>query len=200
MRTTLLIATIVLIAASAIADDSPEIPFELPLLEGWRSETIPFPLDFAPELEYEGFEELRFAPGMFDEESDDFWTYAFVWWVALDTKISSELITADLESYFRGLANAVAKSREFDPGDTAYEVTLQETPSPYGTETFFDAFVDTFDPFVTRDALSLHGRVEVVRCHKEEHTAVLFLFSPKSRSDSVWESLREIRDGFRCSK
>ena len=33
---------------------------------GWRSEVIPFPLDFAPSLTHRGFEEIRFAPGMFD--------------------------------------------------------------------------------------------------------------------------------------
>ncbi len=34
----------------------------LPVPEDWRFEKIDFPLDFAPDLDYQGFEELRFAP------------------------------------------------------------------------------------------------------------------------------------------
>src|SRR5262249_653024 len=44
---------------------APAAKLEWPLPEGWRSETIPFPLDFARDLPLEGVEELRFAPGMF---------------------------------------------------------------------------------------------------------------------------------------
>ena len=44
----------------------------------WRYEHIEFPLDFAPELAYKGFEELRFSPGMFDTSTTDYFTYAFV--------------------------------------------------------------------------------------------------------------------------
>jgi hypothetical protein len=65
-------------AVPGTAQESVEVPFYLPTPEGWRTETIPFPLEFAPELDYEGLEELRFAPGMFKEGSADFWSYAFV--------------------------------------------------------------------------------------------------------------------------
>ena len=43
--------------------------------------TIPFPLDFAPNLPYRGTEELRFAPGFFDPSAAGSWSYAFVWFV-----------------------------------------------------------------------------------------------------------------------
>src|SRR4051794_9456116 len=55
--------------------------FTLPLPPGFRTETIPFPLGFAPDLPYRGVEELRFAPGMFQPGAPDFWSYAFVWWL-----------------------------------------------------------------------------------------------------------------------
>lgn len=200
MRAAVITLFVLIFAPSVLAQDGAPIPFELPLPDGWRRETIPFPLDFAPELDYEGLEELRFAPGMFDAESDEFWTYAFVWWVSIDTKLPPERLESDLESYFRGLSVAVAKAREFDPGEPTYKVELGETPSPNGMYTRFDVVVDTFDPFTTREAVRLNGRVEFTPCHKQEHLAVLFLFSPKPKSHAVWKPLREIRDGFLCSK
>ena len=45
----------------------------------WRTEIVTFRLSFAPELDYEGHGDVRFAPGMFDPETDEFWTYSFVW-------------------------------------------------------------------------------------------------------------------------
>ncbi len=56
----LLISVGVVAAAEEVAVPS----FFLPTPEGWQTETIPFPLEFAPEIKYEGLEELRFAPGM----------------------------------------------------------------------------------------------------------------------------------------
>ena len=44
-------------------------PILPPAPEGWRHERLAFPLDFAPDIELEGYEELRFAPGMFDPGS-----------------------------------------------------------------------------------------------------------------------------------
>src|SRR5688500_2734436 len=58
------------------ASPAADVPFAWPVPAGWRTETIPFPLGFAPTLPYTGIEELRFAPGMFKAGSDDFWTYA----------------------------------------------------------------------------------------------------------------------------
>src|SRR6187402_1986296 len=55
--------------------------FAWPTPAGWRSETIPFPLDFAPSLPYRGTEELRFAPGFFEPTSETYFTYSFVWLV-----------------------------------------------------------------------------------------------------------------------
>ena len=73
------------VVSSSAAQERVDVPFYLPTPDGWRTETIPFPLDFAPELEYEGLEELRFSPGMFAEMKTDFWSYAFVWWVPKET-------------------------------------------------------------------------------------------------------------------
>src|SRR5688500_6206534 len=57
------------------------LPFAWSVSPGWRTETIPFPLPFAPELPHRGLVELRFSPGMFKADSEELWTYSFVWWL-----------------------------------------------------------------------------------------------------------------------
>ena len=49
------------VAGWAWAQDETVLPFHLPTPDGWRTEIIPIPLDFAPELKYEGIEELPWS-------------------------------------------------------------------------------------------------------------------------------------------
>ena len=108
-RLALALALLLLLPVAAPGDDG-ELPFAMPIPDGWRTETIPFPLEFAPDLPYTGLEELRFAPGMFEAGSPDFWSYAFVWWVDAGQPTDLGSLAAHLESYFRGLARAVGEA------------------------------------------------------------------------------------------
>src|SRR3954468_9210935 len=64
----------------AAEHDGDEAPARAPAFEwpkpegGWKTETIPFPLDFAPTIPLQGVEELRFAPGMFKPEAPGYWS------------------------------------------------------------------------------------------------------------------------------
>jgi hypothetical protein len=74
--------TLVTLCATASPAKAPETPpapavrsaggFDWPVPEGWKRETIPFPLDFAPGLSFRGVEELRFAPGFFDPAASSY--------------------------------------------------------------------------------------------------------------------------------
>jgi hypothetical protein len=67
-------------AAEPAAAPSVAPAWETP--EGWRTETIPFPLEFAPALAYRGVEELRFPKAFLVPGDDWYFSYAFVWHVA----------------------------------------------------------------------------------------------------------------------
>ena len=41
--------------------------------DNWLSEIIPFPLGFAQQIEFVGFEDLRFSPEWSDSTSQQFW-------------------------------------------------------------------------------------------------------------------------------
>jgi len=44
----------------------------------WQFERFAMPPGFAPGISYKGAEELLFAPGMFNKDSTNYFTYAFV--------------------------------------------------------------------------------------------------------------------------
>src|SRR5689334_7537815 len=69
----------------------------------WRSEVIPFPLDFAPTVSHRGYEELRFPPGFFDPAATDYWSYAFLWRTEDAANLDAAALGNELTVYFRGL-------------------------------------------------------------------------------------------------
>lgn len=185
------------LALSASGQEAPEVPLFMPIPEGWRTETIPFPLEFAPELAYEGLEEIRFAPGMFQEGAEDFWSYAFVWWLPMTTTIDAEILSTDLESYFRGLSLAAADRRGFDPGEPVFAATIGRLESR-GEVQHFAGEVDTFDAFASRQPIELNVQIRIWDCAPQERRIVFFELSPQPPSHAIWQTLRIIREGFRC--
>ncbi len=71
--------------------------------DNWKSEIIPFPLGFAPTIDFVGFEDLRFAPGWSDSTSQEFWTYTFAWYIEKDSGMTESRLTELFNSYYDGL-------------------------------------------------------------------------------------------------
>src|SRR5436190_21983899 len=93
-------------ALAATAFAQPRRDMTPSILKGpsdWRFEKMPTPPGFAPDVKLTGFEEARFAPGMFETSSPNYLTYVFV--VSADgaPTIDSAALKDFLETYFRGL-------------------------------------------------------------------------------------------------
>ena len=170
----------------------------MPTPDGWRTETIPFPLTFAPELSYEGLEELRFSPGMFEAESVDFWSYAFIWWLPLETQLDADTLASDLEIYFRGLTQAVAKGRELELDEPKFHAQLEETPNDRKQVRLLVGQAETLDAFATQQQVQLNVSIHIWPCKSQQRLVAFFALSPQPPTHSIWQTLREIREGFRC--
>ncbi|MFN0243542.1 MAG: hypothetical protein ACKVWV_11675 [Planctomycetota bacterium] len=173
----------------------PSSDFDWPVPVGWAQETIPFPLDFAPELPYRGLEELRFAPGFFTTSADTYWSYAFVWWIEDPPSFEPSSISAALREYFRGLALAVGKDK-FSMDPERFQVEL--APKSEGGREVLVGQVHSYDPFVTGEPIVLNVEVSRRSCPRAAHTAILFLLSPKSMDDAVWTELRACGSALHC--
>lgn len=118
--------------------------------EGFRGETIPFPLDFAPGVSHKGVEELRFAPGFFEPGAPGYWSYTFVWRTEDPAAMDAEAVGGELTAYFRGLIDAVDQPRQIPDRDA---IAVRATPS--GARLALAAHV--FDAFRTKQPLDLVG-------------------------------------------
>ena len=167
----------------------------------WRTEVVTFPLSFAPELDYEGHGDVRFAPGMFDPETDEFWTYSFVWWLPLDTEITPDRLSADMNTYFSGLAALIMTSREEDVPDytaSAHFTLSDDLRLPTKDGMSFDGRVETLDAFATQSPVALNAHVDAVPCSDQGRLALIFGFSPQPYAHENWRTLDTIKAGFQC--
>jgi hypothetical protein len=141
-------------SANAVAPSAaPAEPWATP--SGFRSETIPFPLEFAPGLAHQGVEELRFAPGFFDPAAPGYWSYTFVWRTDDPAVLDAGALAAELTLYFRGLIAAVDATV---PGTD----TITVRAAPAGARVTLAAHV--IDAFKTKQPLDLVGWSERQAC------------------------------------
>ncbi|MFA5193441.1 MAG: hypothetical protein WC740_22260, partial [Verrucomicrobiia bacterium] len=110
----------------------PERPSILKEPADWRFEGMAIPPGFAPDIKLTGSEEIRFAPGMFDTHSSNYFTYVVV--ILADG--APELGTAELkdflEKYYRGLSTAVGRGKGLSP-DTG-QMRAVVNPAPPGPD------------------------------------------------------------------
>ena len=133
----------------------PDQPWSTPA--GFRGETIPFPLEFAPGLSHKGFEELRFAPGFFDPAAPGYWSYTFVWRTEDPAALDAAALGAELTTYFRGLIEAVDEAKQIANKDT---IVARATAA--GARLTVTAHV--IDAFKTKQPLDLVGWAERRAC------------------------------------
>lgn len=185
-----MIPALVLASLSVLAPVPDELLPATP--DGWRYEKLDFPLSFAPEIEWEGFEELRFAPGMFEEGADDFWSYVLAIRVDRDVALGEPELEDFLERYYRGLCVAVGEGRdlEVDPDAIVADVAFD------GRD--FVATIDIVDAFVTGEPLEL--RLELSVHPGPTSTELLGLASPAPEGAEVWSELRAIREAWRAER
>ncbi len=125
-----------------------------PVPAGWRSEVIPFPLEFAPGLAHRGVEEIRFPPGFFDPHSGDRWSYVFAWRLDDPAVLAPDALAAELTTYFKGLIAAV---------DSEHRVTAPDQIAvAVGPDLAIKAHV--FDAFKTAEPIDLVGSAERRPC------------------------------------
>jgi hypothetical protein len=149
------LAAVVLVAACSsapthVAPAPVQAPAPWPVPDGWRSELIPFPLDFAPTLTHRGVEEIRFAPKFFDPTAPGYWSYAFVWRLDDAPTFDASIVGGELTTYFRGLVTAV---------DEKHELTTIDTIAAHAESKGDDLAltVHVIDAFATKQPVDLVG-------------------------------------------
>ena len=81
----------------------------------WSSESFALPPSFATDFAVSGVEEVRFAPGWDDPDSDRFWTYTFAWYLDGDANLTEQRLEKLVADYFSGLTKSVGRDNGIMP-------------------------------------------------------------------------------------
>lgn len=146
---------------------------EWPVPAGWKSEVIPFPLGFAPDIEHEGLEELRFPKGFFQSDSPEYWSYTFLWRTTDVAELDAAALAGELTAYFRGLIKAVDEKKQHVKDHAA----IVATATQQGTR--FEVTAHVFDAFGAGNAVDLEGWAERRAC--DRGALWVFVLAPRAR-------------------
>ncbi|MBY5981618.1 hypothetical protein [Ferrimonas balearica] len=148
---------------------------------GWRGERIALPPEFAPELPFKGVEEMRFAPGMFDPQASDFFSYLFAFSLEPGHSLNKASIQKLLSVYYRGLCDTVAADNEFDCDPEQVSLTITTVLGGYLAE------LNWVEPFVTGKPQTLYLELLPI---PGERPLLYGAASPQDLNHEQWRILR----------
>jgi hypothetical protein len=159
---------------------------------GWRLETFPVPPPFAPDIKLTGSEEARFAPGMYDTNSSEYFSYIMAF--ALDS--AAPLAAADLkdfvEKYFGGLSVGVGRQKGLSIDRSQIVATVTSPAATSQTEKRFEADLVFFDSFSDGRKITLHLDAQILPRPDAKKNYLILLVSPAAKDTATWDKLREI--------
>ncbi|MDO9376265.1 MAG: hypothetical protein Q7T76_17710 [Ferruginibacter sp.] len=177
-----------------------EAPYELSIPKAWTIERFLIPIVFAREIPYTGVEDIRFAPGWADATSEQYWTYAFLWYLdgAASTNVST--LEKQLQAYYTGLLKINTDSVKLSTLNLPpAKVVFQEITSAEGDLQTFSGTIDMID-YMQLKPLKLHCLVHLKSCPGEKKTFIFYQLSPKSLAHGNWDTLKELWTSFKCKK
>lgn len=145
--------------------------------DGWGLEVLEFPLGFAREIDYQGIEEIWFAPGWKDTESEAFWAYSFVWYLEADAAMTSDKLKSQMQFYFNGIqgvSNSNAVFIELNDGS-------------------YVGSIETFDNFTTKEEFVLNIKMKPGYCEKTGKHTYLFHIAPAPFHGQIWANLERVQ-------
>ena len=162
----------------------------------WSFERFDLPPVFAPNFPFRGAEELRFSPGMFNKDSMDYFTYAFVVQLDSTTGISQDNIRNYLLSYFKGLCSYTANNRRLVVDTSKITVFVEKKNGLPANEIIYNASLNVFGVFADGAPVKLNSEVKVLMNTAAKKTYLIFITSPQEKTHSVWKELYKIQKDF----
>lgn len=175
-------------------------PYELAIPTGWDIERFVIPIEFAPQIKYSGVEYIRFAPGWANVKSNEYWTYAFLWYLDGFPKMNKNIIENNLKAYYTGLVG-----RNIEPRKIPASKLILTTTSVKQVTTFkrdkktFNGTIEMLD-YMEQKPIILNCIIHVRPYKEKGKTFIFYELSPKPFSDGIWLMLNKLWTDFDYKK
>ncbi len=201
MRSFTVFLAILSVTNSVRAADS-ELAKHITVPAGWKGEQIPLPPSFAKEMQFKGIEEARFSPGMFQEKSDTFFSYFFVFKIDPGSELTQKNIERELLTYYQGLSRTIfiSRKKKIDTSQFTCKLTkaIPVDPQkiyPQGL-TEYAASVKWTEPFVTQKPQTLNLIIQAWTGKTTRNGYLFVCVSPHEFKADIWQSMQNIRSTF----
>lgn len=174
-------------------------PYHLAVPQGWNTERFALPADFAPGMNYIGIEDLRFAPGWGNNNSEEYWSYCYLWWLEQRPITSVENVTLNLKKYYEGLVGRNIISRKIPAAKVIpVDVAVKKIKPHTGDLETYSGTVSMLD-YMTEQPIVLNITVHVSACTEEKRTAIFVMVSPKKSGTGAWIEFDKTWNSFQCT-
>ena len=176
-----------------------EAPYVLDTIKGWDVERFLIPISFAPSIPYKGIEDIRFTPGWAKKTTNEYWSYAFLWYLDGTVTLDARTIENNLKAYYTGLIKVNSGSSKI--ADKLFPVTSSiksRTAEKKDLKTF-EGSVTMLD-YMSKQPVTLNVVIHVRSCAGKDKTFVFHEISPMPYSDDVWKRLHQLWVNFKCEK
>jgi len=175
-------------------------PYTLNFPKGWDIERFLIPIEFAPQIPYKGVEDIRFAPGWGNAKSDEYWSYAFLWYLDGSPETTAEIVANNLKVYYTGLVGRNIEPRKI-PADKLVPVktAIKKVEPDKGDLKTFRGTVYMLD-YMEQKPIILNCIVHLKSCPGKNKAFIFNEISPKPYSDTIWQSLNQLWTEFNCDK
>ena len=172
--------------------------YTLPFLPGWGTEIFSLPPTFAHAITYKGVEDIRFAPGWSKAESNEYWTYCFLWCLEDSVHIDARIIETYLKAYYTGLIASNIQQNKISPDSIIEtETVFDKVATDYLDAETFKGTIRMLD-YMKQVPVTLNCIVRLKSCPGQTNAYLFHEISPKPFTDSVWKNLDQVWAGFAC--
>lgn len=177
-----------------------EAPYTLPIPKGWDVERFPLPISFAPAIKYTGVEDIRFTPGWGNVKSDEYWTYAFLWYLDGNIRPTTKIVNQHLKAYYTGLIGSNIEPRKI-PAEKLFTVktSINKATADKGDLLTFRGTIYMLD-YMQQKPITLNCIVHLKTCQGLNKTFLFTEISPRASANNVWKSLDQLWTDFSCYK
>jgi hypothetical protein len=177
-----------------------EAPYTLSFPQGWDVERFLLPASFAPAIKYKGVEDIRFAPGWGKAKSEEYWTYAFLWYLDGSVKTNAKIVAQNLTAYYTGLVGSNIEPRKIPVAKLiTVKTDIQKVKTEMGDLKTFHGTIYMLD-YMEQKPITLNCIVHLKSCAGQNKTYIFYEISPKPYTDKVWNGLNLLWTDFNCGK
>jgi hypothetical protein len=174
-------------------------PYALPAYSGWDIERFQIPISFAPKIQYQGIEDIRFTPGWGKKNSMEYWSYAFLWFLHDLPKLDNKIIEKNLQLYYTGLIASNIEPRKI-PADKIFQTkaSIKKIKTETGDLKTFRGTIYMLD-YLEQKPITLNCKVHVRSCPELPNAFIFHEISPQPWTAEVWQNLNKLWEEFDCN-